>query len=365
MTIRYVGIGGNDSNSGLSWALRKLTLSGAEATPVVAGDTVYVGPGTYRETLTVGVSGTNGNPITYIGDYLGTNTNGVGGAIRITGSAEDIALTRSNCIVATSKDYRTFSGFLIDGASSNPVRLNTSCGNWIIKNCQFQSSGTTVISINGTGINNTVRNCVFFGSPNGNSITFSHTVAVDNSGHIVDGCIIVGGAQGVNCTKVGGVVCRNSTFFTITNQAFRSDSFTAGQTTAVNNCIIFGCTIGFQATNSGEITEDYNNVVACTTARTNASTGAHSLADLTMFDSRWFFNLVFRGAGPNSFLQLVTPFDLASDSPLVNVAGTSPTTTDMRGTAIQGAQREWGALEMDSTLKIIGGLHKNRVEEMR
>ena len=46
MTIRYVGIGGNDSNDGLSWANRKLTLNGVEDTPVEAGDTVYVGAGT-------------------------------------------------------------------------------------------------------------------------------------------------------------------------------------------------------------------------------------------------------------------------------------------------------------------------------
>jgi len=48
MTVRYVGIGGADAASGLSWALRKLTLNGVENTPVAAGDTVYIGPGTCR-----------------------------------------------------------------------------------------------------------------------------------------------------------------------------------------------------------------------------------------------------------------------------------------------------------------------------
>ena len=63
MTVRYVGKGGSDSNDGLSWANRKLTLNGVEDTPVVAGDTIYVGPGTYRELLTVDVDGSSGNPI--------------------------------------------------------------------------------------------------------------------------------------------------------------------------------------------------------------------------------------------------------------------------------------------------------------
>lgn len=57
MTIRYVGPGGNDGNSGLDWVNRKLTLNGCEDTPVVAGDLVWVGPGVYRETLTVDVDG--------------------------------------------------------------------------------------------------------------------------------------------------------------------------------------------------------------------------------------------------------------------------------------------------------------------
>ena len=62
MTTYYVGTGGNDSNNGTTWALRKLTLNGAEDIPVAAGDTVYVGAGTYRETLTVDVSGSSGSP---------------------------------------------------------------------------------------------------------------------------------------------------------------------------------------------------------------------------------------------------------------------------------------------------------------
>lgn len=59
MTLRYVGPGGNDGNSGLTWALRKLTLNGAEDTPVVAGDVVHVGPGVYREQLDIDVDGGN------------------------------------------------------------------------------------------------------------------------------------------------------------------------------------------------------------------------------------------------------------------------------------------------------------------
>ncbi len=59
---------------------------------------------------------------------------------------------------------------------------------------------------------------------------------------------------------------------------------------------------------------------------------------LPLFDARWFFEMV--GGG-----KLVTPFDLSSWSQLINVAGTAPTAADMRGTTVQGAEREFGALE--------------------
>ena len=56
----YVGPTSAGSADGSSWANRYGSNTNCEAKPVAAGDTVYVGPGTYRETLTCGVSG--GNP---------------------------------------------------------------------------------------------------------------------------------------------------------------------------------------------------------------------------------------------------------------------------------------------------------------
>ena len=119
MTIRYVGIGGNDANSGLTWALRKLTLNGVEDTPVQAGDTVYIGAGTYREQSTVDVSGAAGSPITYIGDYDGSHTDGIGGVVRLTGSDDDLTAARNYSITAASKNYRTFEGIHLDLSSSH------------------------------------------------------------------------------------------------------------------------------------------------------------------------------------------------------------------------------------------------------
>ncbi len=161
MTTRYVGVGGNDSNSGLTWALRKLTLNGVEDTPVEAGDTVYVGPGTYRETLTCDVSGSSGSPITYIGDYTGANTDGVGGVVRITGSDNDQSGTRASGITSASKTYRTFSGFTIDTVTASGISM-TADDNWIIEKCHIMvTAGDTCIgtATNSKHTNLTIRKC--------------------------------------------------------------------------------------------------------------------------------------------------------------------------------------------------------------
>jgi hypothetical protein len=366
MTTYYVGPGGNDANSGLTWALRKLTLNGAEDTPVVAGDTVYVGPGTYRELLTVDVSGSAGSPITYIGDYLGTLTDGVGGVVRITGSDNDQTATRANCITATSKNYRTFQNILFDTATGVLVTLITSCGNWIIDKCEFQAfAAFACVTAAGTGTTNTIRNCFFMGHAGASSVQITHTSVVDNSAHMVENCLFFGGGSGVLITRVGGFTVRNCAFTGRQNSACISIStaLTVGQTITVNNNLFHGSNVGLNATAVGEIVEDYNNFAACTTNRASTNTGANSLTYPTLFDARSFFQLMNAGAGPYSPLQVISPFDLASYSQLINVAGTSPTTTDLRGTAIQGAQRDWGALEYDSTLKIFGGIKKSRLNQ--
>jgi len=345
MATYYVGIGGNDGNNGTTWALRKLTLNGAEDIPVAANDTVYVGPGTYRELLTVDVSGTTSNPITYIGDYDGTHTDGVGGVVRITGSADDIALTRANCITATSKDYRTFRGFYMDGCSSYVITLLTACGNWIIDQCYLMNcKNDRTMTIAGTGTTNTIKNCFFWNTKDYSGIAFTHSSVVDNAAHTVQNCIFLSGGPGVRSTRIGGITIKNNLFMGGTSGIQVDTALTLGQTIVVNNNLFVNLGTALQGTVTGEIVENYNNFIGCTTNRTNTDTGANSLVDLIVPDARWFFELV-SGKG-----RMLSPFDLSSGSPLLNVAGTSPSSTDMRNTGTVGTQREWGALEYDSTL---------------
>lgn len=347
MATIYVGPTSAGLADGTSWANRYGTLNAAEDRPIQAGDTVYVGPGTYRELLTVDVSGTAGNPITYIGDYTGANTDSVGGVVRITGSDNDQTITRANCITATSKDYRTFRGFVLD--STSPVYLD-GCTNVTVDQCHVTAgTGGYGVHILGAAQSTiTVSNCYIFGAGQNGGVLMTHTSTVDNTAHVVSNCIINGAAgSGVHFIRVGGATVRNC--IVAGRYCIRQATApAAGQTNTINNCVLLYGGAGFIATATGELTEDYNCIsLGVETPRSNTNAGAHSNIYLNLNDTRWFFELVAGG-------KMLSPWDLASYSQLVNVAGTSPTTADMRGTTVQGTQREWGALEYDSTLYLDG-----------
>ncbi|MCK4958412.1 MAG: hypothetical protein KAT00_03410 [Planctomycetes bacterium] len=138
MTTRYCGIGGNDGNSGLTWALRKLTLNGVEDTPVVAGDVIHVGPGVYRELLTCDVSGGN----TYAVNTV-TVTNG---STTITGAGTAFL---ANIAIADMFHIRLFASGN-DGVANGTATFTSAAGNFqanmIGQIIQIMTRGAYVIS---------------------------------------------------------------------------------------------------------------------------------------------------------------------------------------------------------------------------
>jgi hypothetical protein len=362
MTNYFVGAGGLDANAGTSYALRRLTIASAEGL-LAAGDTLLIAPGTYRESITLGVSGTAGNPITWRGDFLGTSTDGVGGVIRITGSDDDKVAARANCVTATTRSYRTFQNIQFDTSTSTMVNSGSAGSNWTLQRCLFNTeiNGASQLGLAGAAGNHLIDSCLFYGC-NNIFLTINNGSTFDNSGDVIQNCIFMfGNGRMINSDRVGGITVKNCALVGTTSNAVRVGvALSAGQSITVNNCLIVA-TAGLTGITLGDLVEDYNNFFANSTARTNVNTGANSQAYPGYIDPRWFFNLLLAGAGPNSMGQVLSPFDMASFSQLVNLAGTSPSTTDMRGTAVQGAQREWGALEYDSTLKYTGGIHKGRI----
>jgi hypothetical protein len=352
MTTYYVGPGGNDANNGQSWANRKATLNGAEDVPVAAGDTVYVGPGVYRELLTVDVSGTSGNLISYIADVTGANTDGVGGEVRITGSDDDQTAARANAITATSKDYRKFRGFLLDTTSSNVISLATSCSGWIIENCRLQgNAASNLINVAGTGTNNTIRKCVLLLARN-RGVLFTHATTVDNAGHVIENCILLAGpvGAGVRTDRIGGITVRNCLFVSWNQAVQVGTALTAGQTVTVNNCVVCGNTTGFSATVTGEIVENYNSLFSNSTDRANTSTGANSNAYPPLFA----LPLLFDGIRMPQNL-----FEFSEWSKLRAIAGTGEATDDLLGRTrpSTSAKKSWGPTQYDDVSRNTGTVH--------
>jgi len=281
MPTYYVGPGGNDGNNGLTWALRKLTLNGAEDVPVVAGDTVYVGPGVYREQLTVDVSGGAGNPITYIGDVTGEHTDGVGGIVRITGSDNDQTGARNYCILGDDKDYRVFRGFVVDGALSVCIMVFDGSYHWLIEDCVTSStegysvSGIMVYMATPTDI--VIRRCLIMNEGKGIYYYLSSNTAASDC--LVENCILTCSIYGFHTNNVSGIVIRNCAV--VGNyRGIYAQSLNPGDSITVNNCQISGCYAGLQASVLGEIIEDYNNLDTNLYSRTNVNVGANSTAYL-------------------------------------------------------------------------------------
>jgi hypothetical protein len=342
MATLYVGPGGNDTNNGLSWANRRLTLNGIEDKPVVAGDTVYVGPGAYRETLTVDVAGSSGSPITYIGDATGEHTDGVGGVVRITGSNNDQSAVRANCInMPNARSFRTFRGFQFDGNSGHHINLQPSSSNLIVEDCVFlpcTTGSSACVNLMGTGTGHIIRRC-FLMNP-GPGILATHTSTVNDTGMLWENCVaIIGGvAYAFRSERVGGITVKNCTVLAGEAGMRVNIALAAGQTMQVYNCVITGCNQALVATTLGELVEDYNNVFGNNNARSNVNAGANSVSYPILFDVP-FLNI---GHYFGSFLATPSKW-----SQTAHKAGTNESSDDLYGMTrpSTSSKKSWGAVQ--------------------
>lgn len=346
MATRYVGIGGNDGNSGLTWALRKLTSNGAEDTPVVAGDLVYVGPGVYRETLTVDVNGGAGTAIVYVADVTGEHTDGVGGIVRITGSDNDQTAARGNCISADSKNYRTFRGFLFDTTSAPEVVCTGTSTNWIFEDCFFGPCAHKNIFFSGVQSNHTIRRCMFQTADGFYALHFTNAATVDNTGHLIENCLFLSGAiSGLYIERIGGITVRNSSFV---GRYYRTIwiaiALAVGQQTDVNNCIFAFQQTALVATALGEIVEDYNTFYVNGTNRSTVNVGANSVTYPPLF----LPPILHSGVSQVSGFKFPWWFgELSEWSQIQAITGANEPTEELRGIArpVTASKNSWGATQ--------------------
>lgn len=301
MATYYVRTTGSNSNPGTSAGAAWQTIAKAVST-VSGGDTVYIGAGVYRESVTF--NGVFSSVVNFIGDFGGKFTGDVG-EVRWTNHTNDssASLTSSPLYLSGNSGKVAFSNItIITGGYSV---INTSVGsynftdvtftdctfissrtasisgdmfylgqnnvdvwNWLFDRCRFlYTVGSTyaVLSVNAyqpsvtdTDINFVVQNCFFCG----------HTSKLVNFG-------VVSGYGG---NLPGGFVFKNNTVISA------GTGFTIGFGTwsTTNPVRVYGnMMVVSQFANlgtSGQLVEDYNQYM-CNTTTVNVTPGSNSKVD--------------------------------------------------------------------------------------
>ena len=167
MATAYVSPAGSAAYPGTVGAPTSLTTALSSAG---VGDTVYLAPGNYRGTFTVGVSGTAGNTIQFIGDPLASQ--GIGGisagVVRITNYINDAVYpTIATLLTATSRSYFSFANIYFESHHNSAGYLASlaTCTNWAFLKCTFvtiYSRGFTITTTANVALNASFTKCVFF-----------------------------------------------------------------------------------------------------------------------------------------------------------------------------------------------------------
>lgn len=151
-TNYYVRKTGNDSQNGLTPATAWKTVTKAANYTLQPGDTVFIGPGYYNESLSPTTSGTENNPIVWYGDYTGRKTTDAPGRVAIGGWSDGVP--------QFVPQTRTHNGFRFtlenivdnqDGTSSIFVTVtngNQGSTNWIA--CSLPPGVTALWPLNNT-----------------------------------------------------------------------------------------------------------------------------------------------------------------------------------------------------------------------
>jgi hypothetical protein len=298
MATYYVATYGSDSNNGTSpttpWLKISFAIGAATGTNpgLIAGDTVWIAPGVYRETLSAalpydGGSGTVGNKINIKGDPLATQawTATTAGVVRWTVFPTDITNPTSagyRQLQATSKNYINWESLYFDTWTSGYTIALTTCRGWTFTKCVF-----SVVQLNnqifqmtntaGTPYDFTLDRCVLLSAQCFSVTAERHTSTYDVNINIKD-CIFLGcppTGQAMVFTQSGtgsdgnGVKIHNCHFQGFDSQTIYISSTNTTHPSIVKNCVLIRGNI-FGAT-SGAVVQTYNRLIMVTLQNTATS----------------------------------------------------------------------------------------------
>ncbi len=286
-TTYYVRKTGDDDNSGTLPSQAWQTLENA-AEQMQAGDTLYVGAGTYNEEVELLRNGTSSNPIRFVADVSGAMT-GDAGVVEVTKSAAPAFTVDADYIELVG--FRLFGwdnalewnsgvgGLLqdceVDGNSKEAILLRNAGIELTIVNCDIHNNGWDGLKLNNACTVNVARSSfrnngrcgLNLGNAGGTSFTLSdcsvygntdHGVRVDQGSGTITNCLIYnnGGAGVIAAgTSTGkSLTIRNSTIASNADYGVRQEQGTL----AITNSIIANNSTYGLSYSSGTLTHTYN-----------------------------------------------------------------------------------------------------------
>ena len=347
MATYYVRTDGNNGNTGLgpgvgqAWATISKALG---ATGITGGDTLYIAPGIYRETVTIG--GTYASNTYIYGNPTASLFTGVlAGEVRITPSAIDDAISTSYALTATSKNNLNFKDLIVGGMNA------TTCTNLTIEKCLFFSTSATTPAFMFTAsaitnFNTVIKQSVFTGTVCGIQYNYRNAYSPQNNGFNLSDSVLTGenaifftdqitgygpnGLSGVsiyNCVLMGSIPFRTQ----------QSHIASTGNTTVVRNSLIYATgTHAFNSNTNMDVSENYNRVYGVNT-RSNCPQGANTT--VASWSGLEFGQSLLQGYGPiqifgNTYNSPNAIAGIATSAPSVDMYGQTWNTTPDIGVAI-------------------------------
>jgi len=234
MATYYVRPDGSDTNSGLgpatnlAWATIQKALG---VTGIGSGDTLYIAPGNYRQSVPVTIGGTYSTPTYIYGNPTATQFSGItpGRVLITTRQTSDTggaAFGNQILFSLTSKNYLNFENLIFEVANSGNAFSITNSIELKWRKCLFMNCGVAAnINVvdnttNGLTKNYLLQQCHFAGMSYGNvyndsNIGKSSPATQDYVyGLTVERCVATGAP---NITISGGGLAFQGTTFTLLN----------------------------------------------------------------------------------------------------------------------------------------------------
>ena len=285
--VRTPANGGSDANAGTSTSTAWATFTKAfSASGFTSGDTVYVEPGVYRETVTA----LNTSPTTrayVIGDYTGAIF-GTVGEVRLTSftTSDDAAGSTSTLLNMNTRDNITLRGIRFEGVG-RCIDVNSGSTFIDVEDCVIVSQNTGAIaftSASSTALNCNLRRCIVWGLSDAVLITPNLAGSNIVLNMNIENCMITATSnRGINFSSSGtaatasAITVENCTIHAPTGIQSAASRYSTSSGIQVLNTLFYLCATGINAGTAGQVSENFCRYAMCSTPTTNITTnGANS-----------------------------------------------------------------------------------------